>query len=139
MQWMALLAVLIVSVSDDSWKVRDMFASMAGGLSEGNAGQFLRAFDRSMPGYEALAANVRALLQQADVLNSVEVLDQTVEGAHPTAQLDWFLEITPKQDTAALERRRQIVKCRLEKQRDRWRIVALEPASFFAPPKVRQP
>ena len=51
-----------------------------------------------------------------------------------SVELDWFLQIVEKQDTASVARRRQTVRCRLVKEKKKWRITALEPLAFFAPP-----
>ena len=37
------------------------------------------------------------------------------------------------QETASFARREQVVKCTVEKQGGKWRIVGLEPIEFFAP------
>src|SRR5581483_2522988 len=58
--------------ADPREEVYDLFGSMASALSEGDTGRFLAAFDPSMKGYEDLAANVRALIDQADVTSTIE-------------------------------------------------------------------
>ena len=50
-------------------------------------------------------------------------------------ELDWLVHIVNRQDGAVAERRRQRVKCRLEKSGKKWRIASLEPLEFFAAPR----
>src|SRR5579871_3719924 len=103
--------------ADTDRDVTALFESMANGLSEGDAGLFVRALDPAMAGYQDLAANVRALVEQADVLAAIEYVTQKGDDTHQDLQLDWFLEITSKADPMKLVRRREMVKCRLEKQK----------------------
>jgi hypothetical protein len=123
-------------LADAKQEIFDLFTSMASGLSEGNAGQFLRAFDPSMKGYSEFARNVRALLEQWDVLSAVDVTTESGDEARREVTLDWMLQISNKQDTLRIERRQETVKCQLAKK-GKWRIVALDPMILFDPPKVR--
>ena len=43
---------------------------------------------------------------------------------HRTVTVDWLLQLRIKQNRAAVTRRQQNIKCRLEKQKKKWRIVA---------------
>jgi hypothetical protein len=130
---MAATPVLLADARDD---IFDLFTSMASGLSESDAGQFLRAFDPKMAGYEDLARNIRALVEQWDVLSAVDVIGESGDEHRREVTVDWMLHISNRQDTLRIERRQQTVKCRLEKQK-KWRLVALDPAALFAPPKIR--
>jgi hypothetical protein len=125
-----------VLLADPRQEVYDLFGSMASALSEGSAGQFLKAFDPSMKGYADLAVNVRALVEQTDVLSAIELVEDSGDDQHHSVTLDWLLELKSKQDGAAVTRRQQNVKCRLEKHQKRWRIVALEPLEIFSPPRA---
>ena len=69
------------ALADPRQEVYDLFGSMASGLSEENPGQFLQAFDHSMKGYADLAKNVRALVEEADVMSTVELVE---DGGDPT-------------------------------------------------------
>jgi hypothetical protein len=131
-----LFAMLAAALrADDAQDVWDLFTQMASALSEGNAVQFLAAFDRSMAGYQALEANVSALLRQAEVQSSIEVLSDAGDGVSRSVELDWFLQIVEQQDAAGSTRRRERVRCKLAKQGKKWRITALGPLAFFAPPR----
>ena len=131
----AVLMILPAAVlaADTDRDVTALFESLASGLSEGNAELFVHALDPAMPGYQDLAANVRALVAQADVLAAIEFVTRKGDDTHQDLQLDWFLEITAKADPMKLVRRREMVKCRLEKQKKKWRVVALEPVKLFQP------
>jgi hypothetical protein len=137
---LAFLAMLLspALVADVSDEVFNVFQSIANGLSEGDAGPFVRALDPAMPGYQKLTDNVRALVAQTGILSAIEVLTEKGDAGHQDVQLDWFLEITGKGDPMSLVRRRELVKCKLEKQKKKWRIVSLEPVSLFEPPKPKQ-
>ena len=121
--------------ADDAQDVWDLFTQMASALSEGNEVQFLTAFDRSMAGYQTLETNVSALLRQAEVQSSIEVLSDAGNGVSRSVELDWFLQIVEQQEAAGSTRRRERVRCKLAKQGKKWRITALEPLALFAPPR----
>jgi uncharacterized protein Usg len=107
---------------------------MASALSEGNGLAFLDRVDHSMPDYEKLEQNVLALVAQNEVLTSFDVLQQEGTEEQQTVELDWFLQIWSREVNGPLERRRQSVKCRLRRAKKKWKVMSLEPVSFFAPP-----
>ena len=121
--------------ADDAQDIWDLFTDMAAALSDAKAGEFMKAFARGMPGHDTLQTEVEALLDSYEVQSSIELLNEEEDGAARTVDLDWFLQIVEKQDTAGVTRRREQVRCRLMKQNKKWRITALEPISFFAAPK----
>jgi hypothetical protein len=131
----ALLSVAAVSVAraqDDRFQI---FAAMAGALSQDSPREFLAPIDRAMTGYEALSRNIHALLDQATAGSAVEVIREEGGGDTYTFELDWFLEIKPKSAVGGLERRRERVTAKLERKGKRWRVTAMEPLTLFAPPK----
>jgi hypothetical protein len=117
-------------------QIVDLLTSMSSGLSGGNAAAFLDAFDRSMPQFETLQANIIGLINQADLLSSIEIVSDQGDDNRRQLELDWFLQIRSKLATGPLERRRDKVTCRVERKKERWKVVSLEPVKFFAPPKV---
>jgi len=121
--------------SDDAQQAWDLFTDLAAALSSGNAAQFMSFFDREMPGYPALATDIAALVLQADLHSSIEVLRNEGDGAARTVELDWYLQIVEQQDAGGSTQRRERIRCRLAKQKNKWKIAALEPLSFFTPPK----
>lgn len=130
--FLAMAAVPLLG-ADEAQDVRDFFGQLVSALSEGNADQFMKGFDRSMPGYRMLAANVEALLQQADVQSSVEVLSDDGTAASRMLELDWFLQFVEPKPGGEAKRRRERVRCTLTYQGKKWRINLMEPLSLFAP------
>lgn len=97
----------------------DLFASIASSLSEGNTIAFLEAFDLSMPNFEKLASEIAALAAQAEVVSSIEILLDEGDDNRRSVEVDWLLEIRSKQESGPLERRRDLVKCQVERQKKR--------------------
>ena len=120
--------------ADDAQDVWDLLTEVASALSEGNPSTFLSAFDQSMPDYGMLQANVNALLDQCQVQSSIELLKGEGNASTRNVELDWFLQIVEQQDAATVTRRREVVHCRLIKEKKKWRITSLEPIALFAPP-----
>jgi hypothetical protein len=131
-----LLFASTLAVADTRQEVIDVFGAMAAALSEGNPAVFLRAIDPSMPGYARFAGAVKALAAQNDLSSSIEISEQEGDVRVQTVELDWLLEIRGKDHSHLFVRRQNTVKCRLERRGSKWRIVSLEPASFFEPPGV---
>ena len=123
--------------ADEAQDIRDFFGQLVSSLSEGDTGQFLKNFDRSMSGYEKLAVNVEAILRQADVQSSIEVLSDDGTETKRMLLLDWFLQFVAPGLDGDTVRRREEVHCTLSRQGKRWRITALDPLSLFAPPAAR--
>lgn len=125
--------------ADDVW---ELLASAARALCEataleppnrGNAAPFLSYFDRKMPGYETLRENVTNLVAQADLQASLEPVRNEGDDRARDVDLDWTMRITSLVQGMTSTERRQVVKCRLEKQGKKWRIVSIAPLAFFAP------
>ena len=131
-----LLFASTFALADTRQELIDVFGAMASALSEGNPAVFLRAIDPAMPGYPRFAGAVKALAAQNDLSSSIEIGNQEGDGHVQTVELDWLLEIRGKEQSHLFVRRQTTVKCRLERRGKKWRIVSLEPASFFAPPGV---
>jgi hypothetical protein len=120
--------------ADSAQQVWDLFTSMAAALSAGDADAFLNAFDPAMPGYQAFRASVTALLREAEVQSSIELVEEEGDDRSRTVELDWLVHIVDRQDGAVAQRRRERVKCRVEKPGKKWRVASIEPLQFFAPP-----
>ena len=134
----ALLAIALFAASaqaGDHEDVLDLFGSMTSALSQANAPLFLKGIDKSSPDYEKLAAYIPALVAQGDAASSLEFLKDEGNSQKRSVEIDWFLELRNVNPAGPLVRRREIIKCRLEKQKKKWRVVALSPVDFFAPPK----
>ena len=120
--------------ADTAQELIAVFAAMAAALSEDNPNVFLRSIDPRMPGYGQFAANLRALSAQNTLASSIELLSQEGGDAAQSVELEWLLEIRGREQSRIFVRRQSVVKCRLEREKKSWRVVALEPAAFFAPP-----
>lgn len=129
-QFLFLLSAPLLTAGEQN--VNDLFTSLASALSEGNSQEFMKAFDPAMPGYAKLQANITALAGQAEIATSIDILREE----ESAVELDWFLQIRSLDPTGPLERRRQVVKCRLERRGKKLRIVSLEPIELFAPLRV---
>jgi hypothetical protein len=122
--------------ADAEDEVFELFTTLASRLSAGDAAGFLDGFDRAMPGYEQFRASVAGLLAQAEVQSSIEFRSNEGTDAARSVEIDWFLQIKERYETGAVTRRREIVKCRVEKAGRRWKVFSLEPQSLFAPVTV---
>jgi hypothetical protein len=132
-------ALLLMALAAPLWAdahqaVIDLVTEMASALSEGNGLAFLERVDHAMPGYEKLEQNVLALTSQNEVLSSVEILKDEGDGQSRVVELDWFLQIRSREINGPLKRRREVVKCRVERDKKKWKVKSLEPVGFFAPP-----
>ena len=104
----------------------EVFRLVTEALANQDADTFLDQFDSKMPQYEKLRDEIQELFGMAQEIGStVDVITDEGDELKRTLDLDWLLKI----DTNAP--RRQIVKCRVEKQGKRWKITALEPVDFF--------
>ena len=133
---LATLAALSLR-ADEAQQVWDLFTELAAVLSAGNAAEFMKPFDRAMPGYGTLEADVRGLLLQAQVQSSIELLNDEGNDSARTVELDWLLRIVEQLDTGAITERRERVRSRLAKQNKKWRILSFDPLTFFTPPRPK--
>jgi hypothetical protein len=135
----ALLAVsallpTAVAQSDPDVEVRQLLADAAAALSEANPEAFLRCFSIPEPERAAWRERLRILFARAEVSSSVSILSNRADGVARVLEIDWFLAIQKKDQTAPVERRRAILRARLERIGKRWRLVSLEPEQFFEAP-----
>jgi hypothetical protein len=139
------LASLAVTTlrADSAQQVWDLFGDMAASLSSANPEAFLTAFDKTMPGYQKLSDEVNALVRMFDVQSSVEFNKNEGDDQKREVEADWLMILhpvengtfrSPKGEVPATEQREQVLKCTLAKQGRKWKMVALEPVEFFAPP-----
>jgi hypothetical protein len=131
-----ILAAGIRLRADAAQEVWDLLTSVASAIGEGNAARCLAAFDPAMPGMAELRANIQALVKGSEVQVSIDLVEREEDAAGQSLELDWLMTITQRDDAARATRRREKVKCRVEKGGKKWRIVSFEPAGLFAPPRV---
>jgi len=104
----------------------EVFRLVTEALANQDADTFLDQFDSKMPQYEKLRDEIQELFGMAQEIGStIDVITDEGDELKLTLDLDWLLKI----DNHAAKR--QIVKCRVEKQGKRWKITALEPVDFF--------
>jgi hypothetical protein len=127
------LALSVGARADTHADVVDVIASMTAALSDNNAPGFLKAVDKTMPGYDHLRGAIPALLAQGDIVSSVQPLRDEGDETKRTLQLDWYLEIRNPDETAPVIRRREVIRCGVDKRDGHWRITSLDPLSFFEP------
>ena len=123
----SLLAASLVLVAQERPAPQmEVFRDIAEALANRDADAFLDQFDRQMPGYETLRAEIRELLAVTqEIGTTVDVISDEGDEQKRSLELDWVLKI----DTA--DPRRQIVKCQIQKQGKKWKIMKLEPVEFF--------
>lgn len=104
----------------------EVFRDLAEALANRDASAFLDPFDRQMPEYEKLRDEIRELVALTqEIGTTIDVITDEGDEQKRSLELDWLLKIDNE------EPRRQIVKCRAEKQGKKWKITALEPVEFF--------
>ena len=130
-----LLAVMAASLclADAAKETLDGVAVLAAGLSEGNASAFLAGISKSAPGYDSLAAQVRALVEQNEVSSSVSELSNDGDDNKRVLALDWYLEVKPKSGGLGMVRRRETIRCAFERvSKKKWIVTSIEPTKFFS-------
>lgn len=132
----AAAAIRTARAADAPQQVFDLFSKIASALSDDDPAMFVEAIDPAMPHAEDFRRDIVALTDLADLSNSLEVVSDAGDETHRTAEVDWFLEIVGKSESHTVERRREVVKFRLERKGKKWKIVSIEPLHFFAPPKI---
>jgi hypothetical protein len=135
--------------ADSARDVWDLLGEAAHQLAEGNAAAFMDCFDPKMAGYEELRVDVTALIEEAaspgpsnatqrgGIASSIEAVSDQGDDQTRSLEVDWILDIRQADGAMGAARRRERVKVRAARTGKKWRIVAFEPAGFFAPPDAR--
>ncbi|MDQ6760915.1 MAG: hypothetical protein M3Z32_13765 [Acidobacteriota bacterium] len=126
----------IAAQADTHADVVDLFAQMAAALSDDNAPQFMKLFDRNMPNRGQLETQITALLANAEVASSVELINDEGDERKREVEVDWYLELRSRLRAGPLVQRRSVIQCQLEKQDKHWRVRSLQPVEFFEPSKT---
>ncbi len=141
-----LLTLLLLLPLQESRVADDLAADLASALSatpdtrsenSDAAPLFLSHFDKKMPGYDTLEANVWGLTNASRLASSIDVVKDEGDQKQRSVDLDWELVVTVKGPGGPTEVRHETVKLRIERRGRQWKIVTLEPVAFFAPPKTR--
>jgi hypothetical protein len=122
-------------------------AKLASSISDGEPVGALEAFDKSLPRYAAIAANLQALSSQTDVLCSIDIVedkeaDNDLSEVHHL-DLDWYMTLKSRADEGLIEKRRLRVAVTLQRFKSGsgkpgvWRITSLAPETILAPITIK--
>src|SRR5262249_8631301 len=98
-------------------------------------GPFMAAFDKAMPDYDKLAGYIQGITSQSDLTSFVDILSNEGDEKQRSVEVDWLLQLSVGNEKTV--RRHQTIRCPLEHQGKKWKIVSLDPLDFFAPVKER--
>ncbi len=129
---LALGAAALARAADPAAEAWEVVTAMAAALGRGSDGEFLAVCDASLPGYATLRGNIAALVATAEIESGIDPVTNEGDGAARLLEVDWLLHLVER-GFGRVTRRRQVVKCRMEKRSRKWKVVALEPVAFFAP------
>lgn len=107
-----------------------LLTRVAEALSENNTSEALHYFDRHMPGFDTLDAELNALSAKYLIACSIEFLEASAGPSSETLQLDWFLQLRAKAEDGPLVRRRERVTVTVATG-SHARITAFAPLSIF--------
>jgi len=125
-------------MADTRQEMIDLLSSLASALSAGDGLAFLSKIDHKMPEYDTLQRNILALTGEYEISAAIDILQQEGDEHSQKLQLDWTMQIRAREETGPVERRRETVTCGAERVKKKWKVVSLEPLSFFAPPRPVQ-
>jgi len=127
-----LLLISTVALADSTADVLNVFSAAAEALTNDDSAAFLDKFDRDMPEYSALRANIEGLLAAYEIGSTIEVVTDEGDDEKRTVALDWLLVTSEKNVVNGDQQtHRRVVKCRLERRSKQWKITALDPIDFF--------
>ena len=132
-----LLPLAVCLAADPARETGDVIRELAASLTSGNAQEFLRHFDRAMPGYEKLSANVASLVRQGETQSYVDVVKNEGDDQSRTLELTWELRVQREGEATATARPEARVTCKLRRQGKQWRIVSFTPLDFLTGPPDR--
>ena len=132
MRWTLIPLASLLLFAETPTAVLDLFRTAADALADDNAAEFLNKFDRDMPDYAALRADVQALLAAHDVGSTIDIVSDEGDEQKRTLQLDWLL-VTSEKNSAnrSKQSRRRLVTCEVQRRGRQWKITALHPLDLF--------
>ena len=133
---LVLLAIAGVShaqAEDTPWL--PVIAKLASSLSQNDGTTAMEAFDSHMKDYGTIESNIDALVNQADVLCAIDVIEDnaTPSADVRTLDVDWYMTLKSQAEVGPTERRRERVTVQITKIRGKWKITALSPLSILDP------
>jgi len=120
---------------DRTAEIRRMILDAGRALQEGSAPRFVSYFALNDPvAAGRLRSGVSALFAQKDVAVSIEVQRIEASGDGFDAEANWLLQLTPRDQPGAVERRQEQVRMRIaDNAKGKPRIVAFEPLELLEP------
>jgi hypothetical protein len=116
-------------------------AILAAALTTGDAVTAENCFDKSLPGFGAIAGYIDALTAQTEVSCSIDIYSESGEDPARSLEVDWLMTLTTRTAETSSERRRQRVKVEMrfepQKNRQEWRILNLAPLSILFPINIQ--
>lgn len=111
-------------------------AELASDLSQADAPSALSHFDKAIPHYGEISADLVALAAQTDISCAIEIVsDEEANGVHKL-DLDWIISLKA-QGSETVERRRERVQAEMRLLKGKWRITAFTPLTVLEPIHVR--
>lgn len=119
--------------AEEAW---DLITRLAAALGRGQDGEFLDECDPSMPHYDDLRVALAGLIAQKNVESAIDPVRNEGDDRARDVEVDWTMRLVDRTRLGDIVDRRATVKCRIEKRGKSWKIVRLEPISFFVPPSA---
>ena len=118
----------------DSEQIGRMVRDASRALQAGNAASFLGYFDSDeFAGFAELRKNTVALTAQRQIASSIEIAAfEQIESGY-RIRVNWLLQLAYTGDPGPVETRQQLLTCVVNRQSISWKIVDLDPVSFFRP------
>ena len=132
--WLLALLAGAARAADPSQEAWEVITGMAAALGRSDAGEFLAVCDPAIPGYASMRANLVALVAQAEVESAIDPVENAGDDQVRNLEVDWSMRLVGKSALQRVTSRREVVKVRLEIRSRKWKVVALDPISLFAPP-----
>ncbi|MFN7932164.1 MAG: hypothetical protein U0R19_02485 [Bryobacteraceae bacterium] len=127
--WLSLFPALLAA--DDQQEVVDWLGRWVQRLTEENASEFLKAFDKTLR--DRLETAVTALVRNYEIASSINVLSVAPASGGRDVQLDWYLSLKPRSPNAPTTERRERVSLTLQPVKKGWQVQTLSPEAFFSP------
>jgi len=130
----ALVGGAALQAADPPREVVEFFQSVTRALADAHSNRpelpnaaagFLDYFDKNMPNYAQLRANVEDLASRVNVGSALEFVEDSGDAEKRALDVDWVLEI-PDRPT-----RRKVLKITIEKRGKHWKITSLDDSDFF--------
>jgi hypothetical protein len=129
-------AAAVARAADPAQDAWDLVTKLAASLAAANTSEFLGFCDSAMTSYSDLRVNVSALVAQAEVESGIDPVRNEGDAAAREVEVDWSLRLVGRAGMDRVTNRQANVKLRLEKKGRHWKVVALAPIAFFAPPSA---